>query len=171
MLTPSPTALSARLLALRHRGPNSSDSLLASSQQSPEKPLYPSQGFLQPSQYPYHNFPSVTDLAPSDSVSKFNQGMYRPFRKPLPADPPDAQPSSPTSHGGDGGRRGGTNMDGEAEGDGYDSGEQGRDLGEAMSYGTHGGVTMGSPGPDSPDIDQIDQMTAQPTSVWTAGTL
>ncbi|RXK36434.1 hypothetical protein M231_06278 [Tremella mesenterica] len=162
-----PAQLNARLQALRIQAQASAESLQQSqpSNPSPTSPdkhhpigYQPIHELLQPLQYPYNKYPSVTSLGPDDSVSRF-QKMYRPSRKPVPE-------SSGQSLSG---RRGGTNIDRGDEGVDYEPAEHDHlDRGETGSYGSHGGVTRDSPGPDALEFDQI---TLNPTSVWTSGTL
>ncbi|WWD15901.1 hypothetical protein CI109_100325 [Kwoniella shandongensis] len=104
---------------------------------------------------PWHQYPSVTELAPNDSIS-----MYRPARAPS---------ASIRS-----GRRGGTNVDpGETDmAQDYDEGrfdqndDDRRQEADAASYWTHDNMSYATP---RTGARLEDEMTVGPTSVWTRG--
>ncbi|KAK8869826.1 hypothetical protein IAR55_000394 [Kwoniella newhampshirensis] len=101
----------------------------------------------------WHQYPSVTELAPGDSIS-----MYRPTRAP--------SASAKSS------RRGGTNVDpGEAGVPQEEDAEQYEDEAdhqnpEAASYWSQDNVTYPTP---RTGRQLEDELTVEPTSVWTTG--
>ena len=103
------------------------------------------------SQY-YRRLPhSHAELRPQDSIS-----MYRQFR------PPVAMPVGSS-------RRGGTNVDPGDESGRSSPAEDGDDFERGVDEGmSFAGVTMGTP---RTGMESQEQMTAAPTSAWTAGTL
>ncbi|WWC90045.1 uncharacterized protein L201_004976 [Kwoniella dendrophila CBS 6074] len=101
-------------------------------------------------------YPSVTEIAPNDSIS-----MYRPARAP----------STIASRGQ---RRGGTNVDpgDNAEApytpeEAYEHNQGNRDGGDGASYWSQDDITARTPRTGAGDF--VDEMTVGPTSVWTKG--
>ncbi|WVQ98702.1 hypothetical protein IAU59_005833 [Kwoniella sp. CBS 9459] len=148
-LDPNPPSISQHLTQnhpLDH--PDQSQSQFSPSTPGPNQQLasgFQSSQFLSPDHQfdqPFHAYPSVTELAPGDSIS-----MYRPARAP-----------STTARST---RRGGTNVD-----PGEEAGYAGAGMPQdGASYWSADDITHRTPRTGAGGLD--DEMTVGPTSVWT----